>query len=397
MSKVLIIDDEKAIRYSLKDIIEYEGHNVSEAEDGLSGLKMITENDFDIVFCDIKMPKMDGIEVLEKALSEKFVKFCMISGHGTIATAVECLKKGAVDYIEKPLDLNKLLKVLKDNLSSDNTNSNQKEIKSSTKKDKTNNKSNSKTSTSNPSNMIGSSKVMKEMYSFIEKVGVTDARILITGSNGTGKELVAKALHNISPRKDNSFVEVNCAAIPSELIESELFGHEKGSFTSAIKQRKGNFEIADKGTLFLDEIGDMSLSAQAKVLRALQENKITRVGGEKDISIDVRVIAATNKNLKEEIEKGNFREDLYHRLSVIVIKVPDLNDRLDDIPLLVDSFLDNYAEQMQIQKPKISLQAIKKLQSMNWSGNVRELKNITERLAILCDGEITEKDIEKYS
>ena len=397
MSKILIIDDEKAIRYSLKDIIEYEGHTVSEAEDGLSGLKMIMENDYDIVFCDIKMPKMDGIEVLEKALNEKFVKFCMISGHGTIATAVECLKKGAVDYIEKPLDLNKLLKVLKDNLSADNTNSNQKEIKSSTKKDKTNNKSNSKTSSLNPLNMIGSSKVMKEMYSFIEKVGVTDARILITGSNGTGKELVAKALHNISPRKENSFVEVNCAAIPSELIESELFGHEKGSFTSAIKQRKGNFEIADKGTLFLDEIGDMSLSAQAKVLRALQENKITRVGGEKDISIDVRVIAATNKNLKEEIEKGNFREDLYHRLSVIVIKVPDLNDRLDDIPLLVDSFLDSYAEQMQIQKPKISPQAIKKLQSMNWSGNVRELKNITERLAILCEGEITDKDIEKYS
>ena len=397
MSKILIIDDEKAIRYSLKDIIEYEGHTVSEAEDGLSGLKMIMENDYDIVFCDIKMPKMDGIEVLEKALNEKSVKFCMISGHGTIATAVECLKKGAVDYIEKPLDLNKLLKVLKDNLSADNTNSNQKEIKSSTKKDKTNNKSNSKTPSLNPLNMIGSSKVMKEMYSFIEKVGVTDARILITGSNGTGKELVAKALHNISPRKENSFVEVNCAAIPSELIESELFGHEKGSFTSAIKQRKGNFEIADKGTLFLDEIGDMSLSAQAKVLRALQENKITRVGGEKDISIDVRVIAATNKNLKEEIEKGNFREDLYHRLSVIVIKVPDLNDRLDDIPLLVDSFLESYSEQMQIQKPKISPQAIKKLQTMNWSGNVRELKNITERLAILCEGEITDKDIEKYS
>lgn len=397
MSKVLIIDDEKAIRYSLKDIIEYEGHAVFEAEDGLSGLKMIRENDYDIVFCDIKMPKMDGIEVLEKALNEKFVKFCMISGHGTIATAVECLKKGAVDYIEKPLDLNKLLKVLKDNLATDNTNSNQKDTKTSTKKDKTNNKSNAKTPSLNPLNMIGSSKVMKEMYSFIEKVGVTDARILITGSNGTGKELVAKALHNISQRKDNSFVEVNCAAIPSELIESELFGHEKGSFTSAIKQRKGNFEIADKGTLFLDEIGDMSLSAQAKVLRALQENKITRVGGEKDISIDVRIIAATNKNLKEEIEKGNFREDLYHRLSVIVIKVPDLKDRLDDIPLLVDSFLDNYAEQMQIQKPKISPQAIKKLQSMNWSGNVRELKNITERLAILCEGEITEKDIEKYS
>ncbi|MDD2529828.1 MAG: sigma-54 dependent transcriptional regulator [Bacteroidales bacterium] len=394
MRKILIIDDEKAIRYSLKDIIEYEGYEVVEAEDGAIGLRMILENDYDMVFCDIKMPKLDGIEVLEKTLNEKYVKFCMISGHGTISTAVECLKKGAVDYIEKPIDLNKLLKVLKDNLSTEQENINQRNNKPLQKKDKPNNRA--KSEGFHPSNMIGNSPVMKEMYSFIEKVGMTDARILITGANGTGKELVAKALHNISPRKDNSFVEVNCAAIPAELIESELFGHEKGSFTSAIKQRKGNFEIADKGTLFLDEIGDMSLSAQAKVLRALQENKITRVGGEKDILIDVRVIAATNKNLKEEIEKGNFREDLYHRLSVIVIKVPDLKERLEDIPLLVDSFLDNYASQMNIPKPKISSGAINRLQKMNWSGNVRELKNITERLAILCDGEIGEKDVEKY-
>ncbi len=384
MSKILIIDDEKAIRQSLKDIIEYEGHSVFEAEDGDVGLKMILSDDYDLVFCDIKMPKMDGIEVLDKALEKKDVKFCMISGHGTIATAVECLKKGAVDYIEKPIELNKLLKVLSDNLSPKQEKTTASKPKSSQKNARVN-------------NMIGESPVMKEMYSFIEKVGTTDARILITGANGTGKELVARALHSISPRKDNSFVEVNCAAIPSELIESELFGHEKGSFTSAIKQRKGNFEIADKGTLFLDEIGDMSLSAQAKVLRALQENKITRVGGEKDIMIDVRVIAATNKNLKEEIEKGNFREDLYHRLSVIVIKVPDLNERLDDIPLLVDSFLEDYSQQMNTPKPKISSKAIKKLQQRTWTGNVRELKNVTERLAILCEGgEITEKDIEKY-
>lgn len=245
--------------------------------------------------------------------------------------------------------------------------------------------------------MIGQSPVMKEMYSFIEKVGATDARILITGANGTGKELVAKAIHHISPRANNSFIEVNCAAIPSELIESELFGHEKGAFTSAIKQRKGEFEQADGGTLFLDEIGDMSLSAQAKVLRALQENKITRVGGEKDINVNVRVIAATNKNLKQEMENGRFREDLYHRLSVIVIKVPELKERIEDIPLLVDYFIDTYCSQMQTPKPKITKQAIKKLQTMPWTGNVRELKNVTERLVILCDGEITEKDIEKYS
>jgi DNA-binding NtrC family response regulator len=391
MSKILVIDDEKAIRASLKDIIEYENHIVDDASDGQSGLAMIENNDYDMVFCDIKMPKMDGIEVLEKALEIKDVKFCMISGHGTIATAVECLKKGAIDYIEKPIDLNKLLKVLNDNLPQvQETDSINIKVQNSKSKKQANN-------IAEPTNMIGQSLVMKEMYSFINKVGATDARILITGANGTGKELVAKALHNISPRKNNSFVEVNCAAIPSELIESELFGHEKGSFTSAIKQRKGNFEIADKGTLFLDEIGDMSLSAQAKVLRALQENKITRVGGEKDIQVDVRVIAATNKNLKEEIEKGRFREDLYHRLSVIVINVPSLEERLDDIPLLVDFFLESYALQMQVKKHKISKQAIKKLQTMNWSGNVRQLKNVTERLAILCEGEITEKDIEKYT
>jgi len=391
MSRILVIDDEKAIRFSLKDIIEYENHTVEEAPDGIVGLSMIEKEDFDLVFCDIKMPKMDGIEVLDKSLKIKDVKFCMISGHGTIATAVECLKKGAVDYIEKPIDLNRLLKVLNDNLSPNIIE------KSKEKSDKPKENIHKSHNVKQPSNMIGQSNAIKQMYSFIEKVGVTDARILISGANGTGKELVARALHNISLRAKNNFIEVNCAAIPSELIESELFGHEKGAFTSAIKQRKGNFELADNGTLFLDEIGDMSLSAQAKVLRALQENKITRVGGEKDIQVNVRVIAATNKNLKEEIEKGRFREDLYHRLSVIVIKVPELKERLDDIPLLVDYFLENYSSQMHIPKPKINKQAIKKLQSMSWTGNVRELKNVTERLAILCEGEITEKDIEKYS
>lgn len=389
MGKILVIDDEKAIRYSLKDIIEYENHIVEEASDGIIGLSMIEKADYDLVFCDIKMPKMDGIEVLEKALAIKNIRFCMISGHGTIETAVECLKKGAIDYIEKPIDLNKLLKILNENLSHSDKDGKIEPKKS--KSQKTNN------SSKIPSFMIGQSSVMKEMYSFIEKVGATDARILITGANGTGKELVAKAIHHISPRANNSFVEVNCAAIPSELIESELFGHEKGAFTSAIKQRKGEFEQADGGTLFLDEIGDMSLSAQAKVLRALQENKITRVGGEKDINVNVRVIAATNKNLKEEMDKGSFREDLYHRLSVIVIKVPELKERIEDIPLLVDYFIDTYCSQMQTPKPKITKQAIKKLQTMTWTGNVRELKNVTERLVILCDGEITEKDIEKYS
>lgn len=392
MSKILVIDDEKSIRFSLKDIIEYEDHIVEEAADGMEALSLIEKNDYDLIFCDIKMPKMDGVEVLEKALKIKDVKICMISGHGTISTAVECLKKGAIDYIEKPIDLNRLLKVLTDNLF--NLENGKQETKSENQKTKT---SNTVSLSSKNSNMIGQSTKMKEMYSFIEKVGVTDARILITGANGTGKELVAKAIHNISQRANKSFVEVNCAAIPSELIESELFGHEKGAFTSAIKQRKGNFELADGGSLFLDEIGDMSLSAQAKVLRALQENKITRVGGEKDISVNVRVIAATNKDLKQEIERGNFREDLYHRLSVIVIKVPDLRERLEDIPLLVDYFLETYSQQMNTTKKKINAKAIKKLQSLPWTGNVRELKNVTERLAILCEGEINEKDIEKYA
>ncbi|MFA7081945.1 MAG: sigma-54 dependent transcriptional regulator [Bacteroidales bacterium] len=392
MSKILVIDDEKSIRFSLKDIIEYENHIVEEAADGMEALSLIEKNDYDLIFCDIKMPKMDGVEVLEKALKIKDVKVCMISGHGTISTAVECLKKGAIDYIEKPIDLNVLLKVLTDNLQSTETSNQKTKTENKTKK-----QGNQSLLSGISSNMIGQSTKMKEMYSFIEKVGVTDARILITGDNGTGKELVAKAIHSISQRANNSFIEVNCAAIPSELIESELFGHEKGAFTSAIKQRKGNFELADGGSLFLDEIGDMSLSAQAKVLRALQENKITRVGGEKDISVNVRVIAATNKNLKQEIERGNFREDLYHRLSVIVIKVPDLSERLEDIPLLVDYFLDAYCSQMNTKKPKLSAKAIKKLQSMPWTGNVRELKNVTERLAILCEGEITDKDIEKYA
>ena len=304
MSKILVIDDEKSIRFSLKDIIEYEDHIVEEAAGRMEALSLTEKNDYDLIFCDIKMPKMDGVEVLEKALKIKDVKICMISGHGTISTAVECLKKGAIDYIEKPIDLNRLLKVLTDNLQSpENGDSNSKPEKQRTKN------KNASLLSGKTSNMIGESTKMKEMYSFIEKVGITDARILITGANGTGKQLVAKAIHNISQRANKSFVEVNCAAIPSELIESELFGHEKGAFTSAIKQRKGNFELADGGSLFLDEIGDMSLSAQAKVLRALQENKITRVGGEKDISVNVRVIAATNKNLKDEIERQNFSED----------------------------------------------------------------------------------------
>jgi len=377
--KILIIDDEKSIRYSMRDIIEYEGHSVEEAVDGKNGLDMILKNQYDLVFCDIKMPKMDGIEVLSKSMEAKEVKFCMISGHGTIETAVECLKKGAIDYIEKPIDLNKLISILNENSPSTviERNENNKVNKAKVSKEKSNNNV--------FDSIIGQSKPMKEMFGFIEKVGLTDARVLVTGENGTGKELVAKALHQISQRKNNVFIEVNCAAIPSELIESELFGHEKGAFTSAIKQRKGNFEQADGGTLFLDEIGDMSLSAQAKVLRALQENKINRVGGEKDISVNVRVIAATNKDLREEISKGNFREDLYHRLSVIVIRVPALRERKEDIPLLIDYFLDSYSKETNIQTPKITKGAIKKLQERDWSGNVRELKNSIERLAILCE------------
>ncbi len=388
--KILIIDDEKSIRYSMRDIIEYEGHSVEEAVDGKNGLDMILKNEYDLVFCDIKMPKMDGIEVLSKSMEAKEVNFCMISGHGTIETAVECLKKGAIDYIEKPIDLNKLISILNENSPSTviERNENNKINKAKVSKDKSNNNV--------FDSIIGQSKPMKEMFGFIEKVGLTDARVLVTGENGTGKELVAKALHQISQRKNNVFIEVNCAAIPSELIESELFGHEKGAFTSAIKQRKGNFEQADGGTLFLDEIGDMSLSAQAKVLRALQENKINRVGGEKDISVNVRVIAATNKDLKEEISKGNFREDLYHRLSVIVIRVPALRERKEDIPLLIDYFLDSYSKETNIQTPKITKGAIKKLQERDWSGNVRELKNSIERLAILCEKQIEEKDIDKY-
>lgn len=391
MMKILIIDDEKAIRYSMKDIIEYEGYTVEQASEGYEGLKLIETNDYALIFCDIKMPKMDGIEVLTKAIEIKpEVKFCMISGHGTIETAVECLKKGAIDYIEKPLDLNKLIKILKDfPLDTE---------KSETKKNSTASKLKSTQNLIEKQQlMIGNSANMKEMYSFIEKVAPTDARILITGENGTGKELVAHALHRLSQRKSMPLIEVNCAAIPNELIESELFGHEKGAFTSAIKQRKGDFEQADGGTLFLDEIGDMSLSAQSKVLRALQENKITRVGGEKEIDVNVRVIAATNKDLKKEMEENNFRQDLYHRLSVIVIKVPPLDKRKEDIPLLVDYFLENYSQETNITKPSIDKEALEKLMQMSFSGNVRELKNITERLAILCDGKITTKDIATYA
>ncbi len=384
--KILVIDDEKSIRYSMKDIIEYEGHQVEEASDGVMGFEMIEENDYDLVFCDIKMPKMDGIEVLRKSLEKKFTKFCMISGHGNIETAVECLKMGAVDYIEKPIDLNKLIGILNEHKDDD----------SETSPITAKRKSRRKKFDNVYESMIGGSGPMLEMFEFIDKVGRTDARVLVTGENGTGKELVAKAIHNISTRKTKPLIEVNCAAIPSELIESELFGHEKGAFTSAIKQRRGSFEQADKGTLFLDEIGDMSLSAQAKVLRVLQENRLTRVGGDKDINVDVRIIAASNKDLRNEIKEGRFREDLYHRLSVIIIDVPPLRKRREDIPLLIDFFLESYAAEAKIERPTISKKAIEKLVEREWSGNVRELKNAVERLSILGGEKIEVEDIEKY-
>src|SRR5690554_7564069 len=389
--KILIIDDEKSIRYSMRDIIEYEGHSVEEAVDGKNGLDMILKNEYDLVFCDIKMPKMDGIEVLSKSMEGKELNFCMISGHGTIETAVECLKKGAIDYIEKPIDLNKLISILNENSPSTviERNENNKINKAKVSKDKSNNNV--------FDSIIGQSKPMKEMFGFIEKVGLTDARVLVTGENGTGKELVAKALHQISQRKNNVFIEVNCAAIPSELIESELFGHEKGAFTSAIKQRKGNFEQADDGTLFLDEIGDMSLSAQAKVLRALQENKINRVGGDKDISVNVRMVAATNKDLREEINQNRFREDLFHRLSVILIHVPSLNERTDDIPILTQHFVNQLVAEQGLLRKEFTPEAIKALQQANWTGNIRELRNIIERLLILGGKEISADDVKTFA
>lgn len=382
MANILIIDDERPIRQTLREILEYEKFKVEEAENGPTGIELLKANKFDVVLCDIKMPQMDGIEVLERIQEITDVPVVMISGHGTIDTAVEALKKGAYDYISKPPDLNRLLVSIRNALD-------RSVLVKETKKLK---KKISKTY-----DIVGKSPAIIQIKEMIEKVAATDARVLITGENGTGKELVARWLHELSSRADKTFTEVNCAAIPSELIESQLFGHEKGSFTSAIKQRKGDFEQASGGTLFLDEIGDMSLSAQAKVLRALQENKITRVGGEKEISVDVRVVAATNKNVSEEISKGKFREDLYHRLSVILIHVPSLRERIEDIPLLVEHFTNEIANSQGKTIMPFSAGAIKELQKLPWTGNIRELRNVVERLIILSDKEIGKKEVELFA
>ncbi len=383
MAQILVIDDEKAIRNSLKDILEYEKHEVSLAEEGKQGLKMLEEANFDVVLCDIKMPGIDGIEVLEKAMANGTeARFIMISGHGTVDTAVEAIKKGAFDFIEKPLDLNRLLITVKNGIEIGKLSNETKVLKKKVSK---------------KYEIIGTSKAIEQIKAMTDKVADTDARVLITGENGTGKELVAHRLHEKSSRSKAPFVEVNCAAIPSELIESELFGHEKGSFTSAHKQRTGKFEQANGGTIFLDEIGDMSLSAQAKVLRALQENKISRVGSDKQIKVDVRVIAATNKNLKDEILAKRFREDLYHRISVILIHVPALNDRKDDIPALSEHFMEQISKEQGIAPKKIDKTALKELQKINWTGNIRELRNVVERLMILCDKKISSQDVKMYA
>ncbi len=383
MSKILIIDDEKSIRNTLKESLSYEDYEISLAENGLEGIELAKSDEFDVVLCDIKMPQMDGIEVLDKIQELGLdTPVIMISGHGNIDTAVESIKKGAFDFLEKPLDLNRILITIRNAMDKSKLITETKVLKRKVGK---------------KYEMIGASGVLESVNSMIDKVAPTDARVLITGPNGTGKELVAHRIHEQSNRSKCPFVEVNCAAIPSELIESELFGHEKGSFTSAIKQRKGKFELADGGTLFLDEIGDMSLSAQAKVLRALQENRITRVGGDKEINVNVRVIAATNKNLAEEIENNNFREDLYHRLSVILISVPPLNDRTEDIPLLANHFIETICGEMGVPQKSIDEEAIKELQKINYTGNIREFRNIIERLIILGQERISAEDVKSYT
>ena len=381
--KVLVVDDERSIRNSLKDIMEYENVEVILAENGMVAMELFRKHSFDLVFCDIKMPGIDGIEVLEKiqALNSE-LPVVMISGHGNIDTAVECIKKGAYDFIEKPLDLNRILITMR------NAGDKSALVKETKKLQRR---------VSKHHEIVGDSESIRRVKDIIDRVAPTDARILVTGQNGTGKELVARMLHGKSGRSSGAFVEVNCAAIPSELIESELFGHEKGSFTSAVKQHKGKFEQANGGTLFLDEIGDMSPAAQAKVLRALQENKILRVGGDKDISVDVRVIAATNKNLREEIERGSFREDLYHRISVILIQVPSLNERKDDIPLLAKHFIREICEEYSIPKKTITDGAVDELSKLMWTGNIREFRNVIERLIILCDKVIDSKDVKAYA
>mgnify|MGYP001493700327 CR=1 FL=1 len=382
MSKILIIEDDAKIRAILKEILVEKNHDVDEAGDGQEGLKKLEQGIYDLCICDIKMPKMDGLEVLDRVNESGITtNFVVISAHGNIDIAVEAVKKGAFDFLQKPFDLGRLEITLRNAL--DRTTL-IRETKNLRKK------------ISKKYEMVGESEPIKHMQEMIDKVAPTDARVLIIGPNGSGKELVAKSIHEKSKRANGPLVEVNCAAIPSELIESELFGHEKGSFTSAIKQRIGKFELAEGGTLFLDEIGDMSLSAQAKVLRALQEHKITRVGGDKEISVNVRVVAATNKDLKHEIAENRFREDLYHRLSVIVIKVPALNERLDDIPLLTAKFLEDIAEEQGAKRKEISDKAIEALKSHDWTGNIRELRNVIERLVIMSGEEITYEDVKKY-
>ena len=383
MSRILVIDDERSIRNTLKDILEYEKYSVDLAEDGIKALDKIKAGSYDVVLCDIKMPGMDGIEVLEK-FQELIpdTPVVMISGHGNIDTAVESIKKGAFDYIEKPLDLNRLLITIRNAMDKSNLVSETKNLKKKVNK---------------KFEIIGESAALKAVVEMADRVAKTDARVLITGSNGTGKELVARRIHDQSNRSAGPFIEVNCAAIPSELIESELFGHEKGAFTSAVKQHIGKFEQANGGTLFLDEIGDMSLSAQAKVLRVLQESIISRVGGDKHIKVDVRVVAATNKNLSAEIAENNFREDLYHRLSVILIKVPALNERLEDIPLLANHFIQLICDEYGMPKKTITDDAIAELQKISWTGNIREFRNVIERLIILCDLQITGEDVIRFA
>lgn len=384
MAHILVIDDEKAIRNTLKEILEYEKHHVSLAPNGIEGLEILKKETFDALLLDIKMEGLDGMEVLEQVAKDyPDLPVIMISGHGNVETAVKAIKIGAFDFIEKPLDLNRLLITLRNAMDKGKLISETKILR--------------KKVASKTRELIGESAPLKAIKSIIEKVAPTDARVLITGQNGTGKEVVARMIHSQSNRAESAFVEVNCAAIPSELIESELFGHMKGSFTGAVKDRAGKFEQADGGTIFLDEIGDMSLSAQAKVLRALQENKITRVGADKDIDVNVRVIAATNKNLEEEIKAGNFREDLYHRLSVILIQVPTLNERIEDIPLLSDFFISQICEESGVAKATMTEDAITELQKINWTGNIRELRNVIERLLILCDKNITAKDVQMYA
>jgi DNA-binding NtrC family response regulator len=383
MPRILVIDDERSIRNTLKDVLEYEKYEIDLAEDGPSGIGLFGQHQYDAVLCDIKMAKMDGIEVLQKLQElSSDVPVIMISGHGNIDTAVDSIKKGAFDFLEKPLDLNRLLITIRNALERGSLITQTKVLKKQV---------------SRKYEIVGNSPAIVQVKEMIDRVAPTEARVLITGSNGTGKELVAHQIHEKSNRARGPFVEVNCAAIPSELIESELFGHEKGSFTSAIKQRIGKFEQASGGTIFLDEVGDMSLAAQAKVLRALQENKITRVGSDKDIHVDVRVIAATNKNIREEIDRNTFREDLYHRLSVILIHVPTLNERKDDIPLLADHFNTLICGEYGMGKKKIKPDAIAELQKIIWTGNIREFRNVLERLIILCPEEITGKDVVAFA